>query len=212
MAASAGPGLALPLRMPHWKTFVPLGLCFPECMKAFDGPSVCQKLDVSDVASEMQFFGLQDLCFQRLAEIFDACATSKEWASDRAMHIPLDVSEMLAANRAAHPPGHTDEGWFFLDLALEEFGPFPSALMMRWFSDGCFPQALELPLRMPHWKTFMPLGLCFPDSTKAFVGPSAFLEPMPCASSAAASTAIRCRSKEPCASDAASTTAIRPAG
>ena len=70
------------------------------------------------------------------------------------------------------------EDWMFLDSIGHEFGPFDSLTMQRWYHKGFFPVGAELPVKLAHWKSYVPLRLCFPDISKAFLRHSAYEEPV----------------------------------
>lgn len=65
--------------------------------------------------------------------------------------------------------------WYYLDSAGQEFGPFASATMREWFTQGFFPIGEELLIRLPSWKTHVPLRVAYPDVRDAFQGQPALL-------------------------------------
>jgi len=61
--------------------------------------------------------------------------------------------------------------WFYLDSTGQEFGPFTGETMREWFTQGFFPIGEELLVRLPQWKSHVPLRMVYPEVSEAFLGP-----------------------------------------
>lgn len=73
----------------------------------------------------------------------------------------------------AYPPGGGEEfQWFYVDRSSQEFGPFGSTTMKKWFQEGLFhPIGADLLVRLQEWKTHATIRDCYPDPAYLFVGP-----------------------------------------
>lgn len=69
---------------------------------------------------------------------------------------------------AGIPEIEENQEWFYLDSTGQEFGPFPSETMRDWFSQGHFPIGEELLVRLPSWKSHVPLRMIYSEISDAF--------------------------------------------
>ena len=77
---------------------------------------------------------------------------------------PTPVPEVVPAPPA---PAYV-EGWLYQDPNRNIQGPFETSAMRRWLESGYFKE--HLPIKMPHWGAFHPLGVVFPNPEVAFLG------------------------------------------
>ena len=77
---------------------------------------------------------------------------------------PAPVPEVVSAPPA---PAYV-EGWLYQDPNRNMQGPFETSAMRRWLESGYFKE--HLPIKMPHWGAFHPLGVVFPNPEVAFLG------------------------------------------